>query len=201
MTDLRDKILDVTISVYAENGYRGTTTRRIAAEAGVNEVTLFRHFGSKDELIKAALRREHRRIMGDAPDAVHVDPAVAIEQWAIGMHQRFHAHNRVIRQLLGDAQQRPDLVMEPGDDCEHEVKAIIVWFDALKAQGRLADDADTLIAGHMLVNTLFTDALWRDHTPPGVVPPAEEVIRRLVAFTLRALGYASADVAGGREVA
>lgn len=201
MTDLRDKILDVTISVYAENGYRGTTTRRIASEAGVNEVTLFRHFGSKDELIKAALRREHRRIMGEAPDAVHVDPAVAIEQWAIGLHQRFHAHNRVIRQLLGDAQQRPDLVMEPGDDCEHEVKAIIVWFDALKAQGRLADDADTLIAGHMLVNTLFTDALWRDHTPPGVVPPAEEVIRRLVAFTLRALGYSTADVAGGREVA
>lgn len=201
MTDLRDKILDVTISVYAENGYRGTTTRRIAADAGVNEVTLFRHFGSKDELIKAALRREHRRIMGDAPASVDTDPAVAIEQWAFGMHQRFYAHNRVIRQVLGDVQQRPDLIMEPAGDGESEVKAIIGWLESLKASGRLAPDADTLIAGHMLVNTLFTDALWRDHTPPGQVPPADVAIRRVVAFTLRALGYSSADVAGGREVA
>lgn len=201
MTDLRDKILDVTISVYAENGYRGTTTRRIAADAGVNEVTLFRHFGSKDELVKAALRREHRRIMGDSPASVDVDPAVAIEQWAVGMHQRFHALNRVIRQLLGDAQHHPDLVMEPGDDCESEAKAIIGWLDSLKASGRLAPDADTLIAGHMLVNTLFTDALWRDHTPPGRIPPADVVIRRVVAFTLRALGYTPAGATAEREVA
>ncbi len=62
--DVRDSLLRAATSVFAEVGTRGATTRRIAREAGVNEVTLFRHFKSKDELIQAALRtvrpRSHR---------------------------------------------------------------------------------------------------------------------------------------------
>ena len=34
---------------------RGSTTRRIADEAGVNEITIFRQFGTKDALIHAAI--------------------------------------------------------------------------------------------------------------------------------------------------
>lgn len=190
MTDLREKILDVTAAVYADAGYRGTTTRRIATEAGVNEVTLFRHFGSKDELIKAALKREHASIMGAAPDVDAADPAAALERWALDMHSRFHSHSALIRQLLGDAQERPDLVaLDPCDDAGSEAKAIIGWLTALQRNGRLNADADAFIAGHMLVHTLFTDALWRDHMPPDHVPPVAIVVRRMVAFTLRGLGY------------
>jgi len=36
--------------LFANKGYAGTTTRSIAETAGVNEVTLFRHFGSKENL-------------------------------------------------------------------------------------------------------------------------------------------------------
>ncbi len=38
-------------------GYLGTTTREIAGEAGVTEVTLFRHFGSKEKLFEEMLKR------------------------------------------------------------------------------------------------------------------------------------------------
>ncbi len=202
MTDLRDKLLDVTVSVYADAGYRGTTTRRIAAEAGVNEVTLFRHFGSKDELIKAALRREHMAIMCAAPDPATADPLAAIVAWGIGMHQRFQAHSKLIRQLLGDVQERPDLLADPVDDCGAEAKAIIGYLDLLKQRGVLAADADTLIAGHALVNMFFSDALWRDHTPSEAIPPADVVIERMAALTLRGLGYdREAALAKPREVA
>ena len=54
--DAKTKILEAALRVFAETGYRGATTRRIAQEADVNEVTLFRHFGSKEELIHAAVR-------------------------------------------------------------------------------------------------------------------------------------------------
>lgn len=193
MTDLREKILDVTAAVYADAGYRGTTTRRIAAEAGVNEVTLFRHFGSKDELIKAALKREHARMISASPDLDAADPALALEQWALDMHARFHSHSALIRQLLGDAAERPDLVaLDPCDDAGSEAKAIIGWLAALQRNGRLGAEGDAFIAGHMLVNTLFTDALWRDHMPPDHAPPVAIVVRRMVAFTLRGLGYTGA---------
>ena len=55
MIEIRDKLLEAAARVFAETGYRGATTRRIAHEAGVNEVTLFRHFGSKGDLIQEAL--------------------------------------------------------------------------------------------------------------------------------------------------
>jgi AcrR family transcriptional regulator len=45
---------------FDEAGSRGATTRRIAAEAGVNEITLFRHFGSKGTLLSEALQQASR---------------------------------------------------------------------------------------------------------------------------------------------
>ena len=52
---VRDQLLHAAARIYAESGYRGATTRRIATAAGVNEITLFRHFGSKDALIREAI--------------------------------------------------------------------------------------------------------------------------------------------------
>jgi AcrR family transcriptional regulator len=51
-------ILDAVATAVARYGFRGTTTRRIAQTAGVNEVTLFRRFGSKAALLAAFFRRE-----------------------------------------------------------------------------------------------------------------------------------------------
>ena len=42
---------------FARDGIRGATTREIARKAGVNEVTLFRHFKSKEQLLRAVLQR------------------------------------------------------------------------------------------------------------------------------------------------
>ncbi|HMD02881.1 MAG TPA: helix-turn-helix domain-containing protein, partial [Candidatus Baltobacteraceae bacterium] len=46
----RLRILAATRDLYARNGSRGTTTREVAERAGVNEATLFRHFGTKGQL-------------------------------------------------------------------------------------------------------------------------------------------------------
>ena len=55
--ETRDKILRAFLALAAERGMAGITTRDIAAAAGVNEVTLFRHFGDKASLARAAVRR------------------------------------------------------------------------------------------------------------------------------------------------
>lgn len=53
--DTRLRILSATRTLLAAKGRRGTTTREIAEVAGVNEATLFRHFGQKDTLIDACV--------------------------------------------------------------------------------------------------------------------------------------------------
>ena len=52
-SEIRQQILKTAIQLFAQKGFRGTTTREIALAAGVNEVTIFRHFASKQELYSA----------------------------------------------------------------------------------------------------------------------------------------------------
>ena len=55
--DTRQRILEAAAQVFAEKGYARATTRVLAAAAGVNEVTLFRHFGSKQNLFAAVIEQ------------------------------------------------------------------------------------------------------------------------------------------------
>lgn len=51
------RILTAALQLFSQQGYAGTTTRAIAREAGISEVTLFRHFPSKDQLLKEVIIR------------------------------------------------------------------------------------------------------------------------------------------------
>lgn len=48
----RDKILETALKLFSKKGYLGATTKEIAKEAGIAEVTLFRHFPSKEKLFE-----------------------------------------------------------------------------------------------------------------------------------------------------
>lgn len=52
-----DRILNATVELVNERGYKGATTKEIALRAGVNEVTIFRHFGSKKGIVEAAIEK------------------------------------------------------------------------------------------------------------------------------------------------
>ena len=56
--DRRHDILLAAMELFAKKGFRGTTTRDLAAAAGVNEAIIFRHFTNKEELYSAIL--EHK---------------------------------------------------------------------------------------------------------------------------------------------
>jgi AcrR family transcriptional regulator len=51
--DTRERIFAAAREIFAVRGPHGTTTREIADRAGVNEATLFRHFGNKSSLLDA----------------------------------------------------------------------------------------------------------------------------------------------------
>jgi AcrR family transcriptional regulator len=58
----RDQILHVAIKLFSQYGFRGTTTKKIAEEAGVSEAMVFRHFSTKSELYHAIL--DHKACEG-----------------------------------------------------------------------------------------------------------------------------------------
>jgi AcrR family transcriptional regulator len=70
--ETRAKILAAARELFERNGTRGTTTREVAERAGVNEATLFRHFGSKRALLDAMREQacgveEFRSILAGLP--------------------------------------------------------------------------------------------------------------------------------------
>src|SRR5579875_2483897 len=54
-----DKLLLAAIDLMAEKGYNGVSTQEIATSAGLSEKTLFRRFGSKQNLLEKAFDRFH----------------------------------------------------------------------------------------------------------------------------------------------
>jgi len=51
----KEVLLESALQLISEKGYLGATTREIAEKAGVSEITLFRHFGSKERLFEQIL--------------------------------------------------------------------------------------------------------------------------------------------------
>ena len=83
--DTRQRILEAAAQVFAEKGYARATTRALAAAAGVNEVTLFRHFGSKQNLFAAVIEQFGGPAVTTALDG-HLTGDCAQDLRTIGTH-------------------------------------------------------------------------------------------------------------------
>jgi AcrR family transcriptional regulator len=58
-TDTRDRIEHAAIRLFVEKGIAETTIRDIAGAVGLSEGALYRHFQSKDELVREAFERHY----------------------------------------------------------------------------------------------------------------------------------------------
>jgi AcrR family transcriptional regulator len=57
----RDRIVDTAYDLFSQHGIRAVGVDRIVAESGVAKMSLYRHFGSKDELVLTFLQERERR--------------------------------------------------------------------------------------------------------------------------------------------
>ena len=71
----RGRLLDATIESLIERGFAGTTTPEVCRRAGVSQGALFKHFGSKADLLGAAVRHLFAGLIDDFRAAfAAVDP-------------------------------------------------------------------------------------------------------------------------------
>jgi AcrR family transcriptional regulator len=61
--DTKEKIINVAERLFAERGFAGTTLRNVISEADVNLAAVHYHFGSKEELFRAVVKRFARPIV------------------------------------------------------------------------------------------------------------------------------------------
>ena len=110
----RDQIVSIAAALFSEKGFNGTTTKEIAANAGVSEAIIFRHFPTKSALYSAIidlktkqgsveLRQELEQV------AIKKDDYAFFKQLAHGMLEG-HLHDpTLMRLLLFSALERHEL--------------------------------------------------------------------------------------------
>jgi len=183
----RERILEAAARVYARHGFKGTTTRAIAIEAGVNEVTLFRTFGSKGALVEAVLIRH---VDDQPPYSLPADPVSPHEELKAFIQfnlDRVAEMRPLLIHTMGELEERAD-AKEFACRGRHQIHDIITtYIRHLQDKGLASADVDVQTAAVMLTGTVMSDVMGRPIVP-DVYPPVAEVAERYATLFLRAIG-------------
>lgn len=204
--DVREKIITAAMTAYAESGFQGATTRRVAEIAGVNEVTIFRNFGSKAALMDEALFRRvaELKIVDPPLPLVPVDPLEELTNWCGQFLRQMRGSRDLLRKAMGAAEARFHEMangFEPARCADREVNEYV---KALVRHGWVSPDLlaepnheELLIASQtLLIGALWGDAMARElKDDPAMWVPETRAALRYVQVFLRALGIAHSATA------
>jgi|SRR5687767_158100 len=186
--DRRQEILAAAAGVFAQYGFLGATTRRIAEAAGVNEVTLFRYFGSKETLLLEAM--QHNTLSSGITElpAIPVDPVQELTVWSEAFISHLRLRSSIIRKTMSEIEEHPEI----GSCASHVPKRasadLCAYLDALKREGFTSEEFDSKTASAMLMGAIFGDAMGRGMMGDIYPEPAEKAASFYATFLLRAVG-------------
>ncbi|WP_027878508.1 TetR/AcrR family transcriptional regulator [Meiothermus cerbereus] len=182
------------LELLAERGYKGTTTREIAARAGVSEVTLFRQFGSKKALLQAAVQKlrppveqvlphpprnlEARRTQAQgelAENSSHGEmTSSSLEDNLLHLTERYvqmlEANQGLLVRLLPELARHPELRGASGPaGFSSAISAVLEYITGLQKVGLLRSDESPFQAAIALLGPLFARGLLLGAM--GIQPP------------------------------
>jgi len=182
--------MEAALRVFEEVGSRGATTRRIAAEAGVNEITLFRHFGSKGALLAEALHSAAQQKLEFHLPADPRDPEAELTTWCREHLEHLRRSSGIIRTCMGEMDESPEMRTCAGAGPRQVAAELTGYFERLRERGMADAGVDAGAAAGMLMGALFTDAMGRDMMPERYTYTVEEAPAKYVELLLRAIGAA-----------
>ena len=198
VTGSRQRILAAALRIYGEHGFSGSTTRRIATEARVNEVTIFRQFGSKAALMAEAVLTPPAvppiPMLPDTPG----NPVAELHTWALQLLDWLRETRTVIRRSFAETTDHPEVAGRLHSHVEAWNTTLREYISRLEEQGAVQGSPDTDIASSMFISSLLTDGLGRIELPNMFSVNAEESTARYVNAFLRLANYEGAETAAMR---
>src|SRR3954471_5208160 len=184
----RGEILAAAALVFAQHGFRGSTTRRIADAAGVNEITLFRQFGSKEALLREAMEHLSQSAGLASLPSLPVDPDAELTAWSESFIQHLRLRSSIIRKTMSELEERPDM-----SECASYVPRqasndLCLYLAALKRHGDAVGEFDPKTAAAMLMGAIFADAMGREMMPDVYPQPEGKAAHMYSCLLLRAIG-------------
>jgi AcrR family transcriptional regulator len=158
----RQRILDAAERVFARDGFQGATTREIAREAGVNEVTLFRHFRSRDDLLRDTILCRSiapEELIGPRSEWERDLPG-QLEAYLRKYYEMLLEREALVRAVVGEGRILPPAVREVLLAKMAPVRATLIErLEAARAAGYVKPEVDLGCAVDILRDTVHTGML------------------------------------------
>lgn len=151
--DTREKIMDAALMLFSRKGYIGATTKEIAGNAGVAEVTLFRHFSSKERLFEEVINTYSflPALKGLLPTLKNMDYTDALTELAGRFLERLSERKELIRIMHAEIHIYPVKVKEIYHNFIDELfRTLASYFRELQLKKVLRDFSPEIGAGAFL---------------------------------------------------
>ncbi|GER94141.1 TetR/AcrR family transcriptional regulator [hot springs metagenome] len=138
----RDKILEAAQELFSQKGYLGATTKEIARASGIAEVTLFRHFPSKENLFENVIvTRSFLPALKDLlPEVEGMPYEMALNVIAKRFLETLSSKKNLIQIMHSEMHRYPEKIhMIHNSIIDDVIKTLASYFEKLKTKGLLKD--------------------------------------------------------------
>jgi AcrR family transcriptional regulator len=182
------RILEAALRVFATEGYTGATTRKIAEEANVAEVTLFRKFKSKENLLKEVL-------INNRPDFSSLENILKMEK-DIGLEtelrnlskhivkiikdkKKDRNHHLFMHMLFEEGRRRPEVAEVLSSFLQMNIKPLSEYFELQIKNGKMRN-INPRSAAITFVSYLFYTSILRRVFGDSFLGDIDEEIERFI---------------------
>lgn len=172
VSEAGEKVLEAAAELFASHGYASTTTRAIAERAGVNEVTLFRRFGSKIGVLRALGERMGRRQAGRAARAVQPSDDVRATLLELARMEIAGAleEGGLAMRLALEAASVPEVAEVLGEGAPGNLAGLAEYMDEHQRTGQVRDDIDPRVLAEAFFSLTSSYVMYRQVMGAAEVP-------------------------------
>ena len=160
----RTRLIEAALQVFASLGVQGATTREIARVAGVNEVTLFRHFANKEQLLGAVMKNA-LALQTEAlahSEAWTQDLKIDLKQYAHLYNTMLETQEDLIRTFIGEAKRHPEAAKQVIQEAAKPLaKKLVAYLQSSQKLGTVRADLDPFPAVDIFTGMLLAGMLCR----------------------------------------
>ncbi len=167
--ETKQRLLESTLHLMSEKGYVGATTREISRHAGVTELTLFRHFGTKEKLFVELLSSYAflPRLKEIMPELGSYTYEEALTLIAMKFLTTLKERKSMMKILFSEIHVYPQKVKKIYRSYVDEVRATLAgYFFLMQEKGVLRNVSPEIAARTflgMLVNYFRTEEIMKDN--------------------------------------
>lgn len=154
----KERLFDASLKLISEKGYLGATTREIAQEADVTELTLFRHFGSKERLFTEVLSKYTflPKLKELLPELEHLSYEDALRLVASKFLLTLKQRKPMIKIMYSEVNLYPEKIRQVYNKFITEIRLTLASYFASQLKKGVLRRVSPEVAARMFLGMLFS---------------------------------------------